>query len=304
MNPPDSMDAIMTAPARGSLPAWFAALLLLLGAIVAGLPGEGPDPACSDEFDSKPTARFVGPYRWVEVDRDSNGYADQLRVNGFIQVNAAMEESVRIAAWVGLYRGSTLIAFRAGQIDQAIYDYRTLGEFPSGTHPFSVPFGGEAIRDSARDGPYTAHLDLVLDTKPPSAGRLDTLRVDSPPFSYREFGEYSFHLRDARERPIDSDGDGLYDTIRLTARLDRAARGASGPVEILIEGGGHGIDRIEYARAIVAAGDTVLDVPIDTKRFHRMQWDGPYSFTLKANDGPPVTIRTRPYRWTQFSSDR
>lgn len=267
--------------------------LLLMALLVAARPA-GADPAPRDSTPA--AARFVGPYAWVRLDPDSSGLADQLRFAGFVEVRCPPRDSVDLHVNVGLYRDSTFITFQPGDRYESTYDWRGLGGHPTGRFPFRVDFGGEDIRRGEADGPYTVRLDLRPSSRfggPP----LDRLLQDSPPYSWREFAEYGVRTREASEQPVDTDGDGLYDSIRVTVRLEVAPLRAW-PISVYVSGREWQTEGVDEAHGVVPAGCTTAEMALDASEFRRLGKNGPYTLDLSVSGVP---LRTRPYRVTQLA---
>ena len=127
----------------------------LLASLLVTLLGSGAESA-------RPvSARFLGPYHWVKVDGDSNGEAEELRLESRVRVDAPPGEFVPLSVLTGLYKGTQFITDQPGDSYQANYHVRSIGSLARGVHRFALAFGGEAIRRSKFDGPYRVAMNLA-----------------------------------------------------------------------------------------------------------------------------------------------
>ena len=232
----------------------------------------------------------------MKVDPDSNGWANFLRLEGSVLIDAPPGSKDTVWWTVDLRKGGTLVSNSASWHSSMTLVGALTGLGP-GVHPFAVEFSGEQVRQSGVDGPWTTRLWLFRRGRLPPLPE-DTLVVDSPPWRADEFGELPYRVLGATETPIDRGPDGLYgglavdvrvlSPVRQRASVDAHISAPGSPVQI----------RTGFQEDTVSAGVSDLRVVFPGSEIHRTYVDGPYH--LRVSSDPEIQFDTRRYRWRDF----
>lgn len=219
-------------------------------------------------------------------------------------------ETVAGVFWAGvLEKGGKEISSRAT-------DYNMLGtagglhSVGRGDHSFALPFSGEEIRRSGRDGPYVARLILKKD----GGTLLDTVSIRSPVFRSEQFGEKAYRLVSVSEAAVDRNRDGWLDGVLVHARVySPSAKGAS--IEVLwwpksamadtvlgLEELGERSGHVERTFAL-RPGANDVEVMVKGSDIRRAKRNGPYIVSVGLAgrmDDDSRRIESAPYSWKKF----
>jgi hypothetical protein len=113
--------------------------LLALGAPQWAQTGSRPSSAARPTPGVK--AQLSGPYRWVRVDKDQNGEAEALRLEGFVRLEAARGESVDVDLGGSLHAGSQFITSQPGDHYAALFGYVGSADSDGGSIRSSTTWG-------------------------------------------------------------------------------------------------------------------------------------------------------------------
>lgn len=102
---------------------------------------------------------FTGVFSDCGIDRNGDGYFEQLVVSGEIDIDSTIDAAV--VGWLSAQDGNT-VALRPG-MDYALPLSRADLVSDAGKTVFHIFFSGEDIRNSRTDGPYKAALILGYD---------------------------------------------------------------------------------------------------------------------------------------------
>lgn len=212
----------------------------------------------------------VAVWRTPDANRDRRYEAVEVDVNVDILVAGRYGVVGRLQT-----PGGELIAntpsFQSSQITRA-----SVAGNPGRT-TMTLRFSGEQIRLSSADGPW----NLVLYANGAS-GPAGSASLPTPAYRRSDFGERKAQLRSLSATPIDADGSGKFELVRLAGEVDVVE---AGPYQIAatIVGAGSGLG--ERTRQIMLnAGVQPLSIDLPATAIARSGIDAPYEVTLNLSD--------------------
>ena len=252
----------------------LAAVMLLSIGIEPQQARSRPDvtPAQESQTANAPGLRLTGKVEVSTVDNDGDGLLEAAIAHVEVEVLTAAEYTL-----VGtLEKNGRAVSHRPAW-SSALFSSSTLSAAP-GIHRASLAFSGEEIFRSGEDGPY----DLVLDAI--GADSAASLKVKTPFFDHRKFGEVGASIAGAGETAVDGDGDGRLDAIKVTA--DVTVR-VTGPYR-LDASLSKDSTTLAYASELfsLTAGTQKLEMRVPALPLLRSGVDGPYEGTVVLSDAP------------------
>jgi len=216
-------------------------------------------------------AWFDPPHLSFATDTDSNGDFNTLTLNVSIYV--------RVAGWYNIdgdmYTESSMYVWARSD-----YSYHA-----AGSQTVQLVWNGWHIRDANEDG----QLRIDLEMRDGSWIILDT---DTHTTAY--YFATDFMVRPAVLNPphydtrIDTDSDGLYETLMLHANVTVIYDGLFSVSAYLYDSAGDWMDMYNYTQVTLTAGDHTVDLGFDSREIRKNTWrDGPFrlSITLEAYAG-------------------
>ena len=142
----------------------------------------------------------------------------------------------------------------------------------AGRYTSRLHFSGEHIFGTGRDGPLTLYV---------RCGSPGDWTFQTPPYEHERFGEILVRMANPAVRPVDDDGDGLYESMEATA--DVFARGTTG---FVLKGSveapdRHRLGRSAHIAARLAGGEqATLTLRFPSTPIRRYGQDGRYRARL------------------------
>jgi Dockerin type I domain len=215
---------------------------------------------------------FPSVAAWRTPDANSDGRFDAVEVD----VNVDILVGGRYAVIGRLQTpGGELVSntpsFQSSQITRAT----VAGN--AGRAVMTLRFSGEQIRYASADGPW----NLVLYANGQS-GPAGTASLVTPAYKRSDFGERKALLRSLIATPIDADGSGKYELVRLNTEIDVLE---AGPYQIsaTIVGAGSGLGA-QTRQTMLSTGVQPISVDLPATAILRSGIDGPYEVTLNLSD--------------------
>ncbi len=241
-----------------------------------------------------PVVAFTDSFSDTGVDTDGDSMYDLLRVNVGLDVQQPGTYTI-----VGELESSSG-ALAVGEKTVAL---------SSGSQQVELDFDGQLIFLQRQDGPY--HL-RKLRVEDESGNRIDFVydAHQTHAYNYTEFQHHGTTIDTASysDQGLDSDGDGDYDSLRVTFEIEADQAWAGQLLASLTDEAGQPIaDAVQDLRLMAGTNTVALDFPGSVIRTHAV--DGPYhvtAMTLMATDGTvvdyqPLAHTTAAYRYTDFA---
>jgi len=220
---------------------------------------------------------FPGSARFRTVDADADGRFDALEADVDLDIVTAGDYVV----FARLDRGGLLVANRPA-FESMLVTRADVGGAP-GRRTVTLRFSGEQIRRSGLDGPYTLSIAANSDTA--GAG---TASLATPAYNHNAFGETKALLRSLIPTPVDADGSGKYEAIRLDASAEVAV---AGNYQLRASIGSGGVDLGGITRALhLDAGNQPITLSLPAAALARSGRNGPYDVTLSLIDAAGATL--------------
>jgi hypothetical protein len=237
------------------------------------------------------------------LDTNGNGYFDALAIEVSVEITTA-----------GKYDLYGTLTDGAGQrLDDSVYSSAEHGAFATGVQTVTLHFDGKTLRAAGVDGPYILD-DLRFDYYAPNEAYAFT--VDSHAQVYtttaylaQQFEGEALKLVASSDGAADLTGDGLYDSLTISATFDVLVPGAYDWSGLLVSADG--------ARVASASGRGWLDSATPAafvfpgELLRRVGIDGPYTLTdlyITNLERRPETLffvdvhTTAPYQAAQFGA--
>ncbi len=222
---------------------------------------------------------FPGSARFRTVDADGDGRFEALEADVDLDILSAGDYVV----FGRLDRGGLLVANRPAFESMLITRADVSGA--PGRRTVTLRFSGEQIRRSNLDGPYTLSIAANSDT-----GGAGTASLVTPAYNHNAFGESKALLRSLIPTPVDADGSGKYESLRLDASAEVAVAG-NYQLRAAITGGG--VDLGGTTRALhLDAGTQPISLSLPANLIARSGINGPYEVTLSLIDAAGSTLDT------------
>jgi hypothetical protein len=224
----------------------------------------------------------------VAVDSNGDGRLD------FVEVGVDLSVRLREPLWLH----GALVKAGATLVDTA-----SAFELAPGEQQVALRFDGRRIRRSGLDGPYEGTVNLV----DASGHTIDGIAFTTRPYAGSSFSGLIEPQGSLHDEGLDSDGNGLYERLRVTFdaqvdqpgryRLTATLRGASSPLAVDAE-----------SMLDAAAGPAKVALNFPGGVIEALALDGPYTVDLVARDAATggeldaVTLpgSTASYRSNQF----
>jgi len=164
------------------------------------------------------TAQFQGVTSETIIDADGDGLYDALNLG--IGLTTSTNGHFEIMG--------TLVDGTGQPITSGYYATRLAGVDPltAGNHTIVLSFNGEAIRKSAKNGPYTlTNLRISDQTDGSFEVDWDTNVYTTGAYQARQFEGPLFNVTGGSESVTDTNGNGLYDWLNIQLNLDVAFPG-------------------------------------------------------------------------------
>lgn len=216
---------------------------------------------------------FPGSARFSITDADRDGRAEQLVAD--VDVDVATEGSYVVSATlesVGGLHISNRPALQSTQLTRA----DLLGA-AAGRHVVRLRFSGEDIRAARIDGPWRIVLQANGSSSLAGSGSVST-----PGYRALDFGERKATVGPLTAQPLDADGNGRYETVRISATLDVVTAGHYNVVTSLLA---NGVDLGADSRLVaLSAGPQSFQIELPAVAIARAGIDAPYELTLALQD--------------------
>jgi hypothetical protein len=150
----------------------------------------------------------------MQLDTNDNGFFDELAIDVSIEIATAGKYD--------LY--GTLTGSSGQRLDDAVYSSAEHGVFASGVQTVTLRFDGKTLRAAGVDGPYILD-DLRFDYYAPNESYAFTVDSRSQVYTTTAYLAQHFEgealtLVAASDRATDLTGDGLYDSLVISATFD------------------------------------------------------------------------------------
>jgi hypothetical protein len=210
-------------------------------------------------------AEFTDNYFDYGTDLDGDSQYDYLTLD--VQLSVTVAGNVIVIG--GLESGeSTIWAEATSFLD-------------TGTHWMTLSFVGQNIYQQREDGPYSISLRIDLEDWLDTELVADTYITSA--YSYNDFEHPSVVLTgNYTDMGVDTDGDSLYDFLRINVGLD-----VQEPITCTVIGELEGSDSIAVASTIasLSTGGQTVDLDLDGHLIFQHRTDGPYHLRkLRAED--------------------
>jgi hypothetical protein len=255
--------------------------------------GQRPDADSANEGPAAtaPGLRATGKVDVSSADDDGDGLLEAAVVHVELEVLSAGEYSLSGT----LEKNGRAVSHRPSW-DSVRSSHTTFSAAP-GIGRTSLAFSGEEIFRSGEDGPYDLRLVAL------GANGANVLEVRTPVVDHRKFGEIGASIMGAGETAVDEDGDGQFDSIRVTADVAVRVAGRYQLDASLSKGD----TTLAYVSEFfsLTPGTQELDARVPGLSLLRSGWDGPYEGTVilhherRGNLGGAHFI-TRAYASTAF----
>ncbi len=230
------------------------------------------------------------------LDLDGNGLRDLLRLRTGFRARQAGTFLVS-----GVLRSDS---------SPRVVSIRQLATFTKAPQTILLDFPGSAIREQGLDGPYELEL-TVLD--PRTLEELDQARVPqrtstfrSADFDPRPLAPSITLQAGATETAVDTNGNGLFDELRVTIPVLVAEAAVYGWSAKLVAGDGTEI-AFDARTASLEAGAAALSLVFDGEAIGRKGLPGPYQVKDlevyspgRDEEGRADVLQTQPYQASQF----
>lgn len=220
-----------------------------------------------------PALAFPGSARFTPIVRSGSSRAAQLAVDVDLDV---------------LIAGDYALRARLEASDGRLISNRPLDDFMQfsgadlsgatvGRRVLRVLFSGEQIRRARIDGPWRVVLTANSSTGAAGSGQLQT-----PAYRAADFGERKLAFNGLTAQPLDADGNGKFEAIRLSASLDVIEPG-NYALQAELAAAGQGL--ANEARVInLAAGTQTVDIELPAGALARAGLDSPYELSLNLGE--------------------
>jgi hypothetical protein len=238
------------------------ALCLALMGLTAQVSASRPQASASAQI------RFASVAAWRTPDANSDGRYDavEVEVNVDILVGGRYAVIGRLQTPGGEWIANTP-SFQSSLITRATV------EGNPGRTVMLLRFSGEQIRHSSADGPW----NLVLYANGQS-GAAGTASLVTPAYKRSDFGERKAQLRSLSATPIDADGSGKYELVRINAKVEVME---AGPYQVIASVAGGGTGLASKTRLLMLdAGVQAVSLDIPATGIARLGVDGPYTVTV------------------------
>jgi hypothetical protein len=234
--------------------------------------GQRPDADSANEGPAAtaPGLRATGKVDVSSADDDGDGLLEAAVVHVELEVLSAGEYSLSGT----LEKNGRAVSHRPSW-DSVRSSHTTFSAAP-GIGRTSLAFSGEEIFRSGEDGPYDLRLVAL------GANGANVLEVRTPVVDHRKFGEIGASIMGAGETAVDEDGDGQFDSIRVTADVAVRVAGRYQLDASLSKGGTTLAHVSELFSLTPGARQPQLRVP--GLSLLRSGWDGPYEGTVTLHD--------------------
>jgi hypothetical protein len=235
---------------------------------------------------------FTGSYSDTGVDTDGDGFYNSLKLAVGVQINE--QALYNVVAW--LENGSGVqIAWASTQIRLNI-----------GTHTVDLLFDGISIRSSRLNGPYNvARVELLMGREEILVAAADNVHTTAA-YQYTDFDPPVVGFtRSFSDAGVDTDSDGLYNSLRINIGLDVQKAGT-----YMITGELENSDSIAVASTTVSlsTGNQNVALDFDGQLVFQQRENGPYHLRkLRVEDEAGNEIdfiydayTTAAYSYTQF----
>ena len=207
---------------------------------------------------------FAGASAYRTPDVDGNGRFEALEVD--VQVDVANAGDYVV---IGQLLGSNGVLVANGPSFDSMRFSTAYINGAAGRRSISLRFSGEQIRESGIDGPYT--LQLLANGPTGAAG---TGSITTPAYRWAQFGELKARLRSLNPTPLDTDGSGKFETLRVSFEADVAA---PGPYQVAVSVDSGGRSLLAKSRLMMlAAGVQQVSLDLPATAIARSGLDGPY----------------------------
>lgn len=176
-------------------------------------------------------------------------------------------------------------------------------DLTAGARQVSLRFDGRKIRRSGFDGPYEGNINLI----DAEGHTIDGIRFTTRPYAASSFSGLIVPQAPFSDQGIDSNGNGLYDSLRISFgaeveqagsyRLTGVLRGSNSPLAVYAE-----------AQLTLPAGSANVELEFPGPMINSLDLDGPYTVdllirepaTLEELDAVRLPQPTAAYQATQF----
>jgi hypothetical protein len=221
---------------------------------------------------------FAGASAYRTPDVDANGRFEALEVDVVVDVASAGDYVV-----IGQLLGSNgaLVANRPTLNSMRFTTAYINGA--AGRRSISLRFSGEQIRESGIDGPYT--LQLLANGPNGAAGEGS---ITTPAYRWAQFGELKARLRSLSPSPLDTDGSGKFETVRVSFEADVVNPGPY-QVAVTVDSGGRSL-LAKTRLMMLAAGVQQVTLDLPATAIARAGLDGPYDVTVNLYEPTGASI--------------
>lgn len=225
---------------------------------------------------------FVGVSQWQTPDTNVDGRFDALVAQVDLDI---VQAGAYVVAGQLLASDGRVVATRPNFQSSQSTSAQVLGA--PGRRTIALRFSGEQIRRASIDGPWRLVLFANGDGQP--GGRAE---FQTPGYSPSQFGETLARVSSLTATPLDTDGSGRYDTIRVEYALDVVQ---AGPLQVALNlSGQQGADLASDSRLFAAtAGVQTLQADLPVTALARSGIDGPYRLVLALRDARGSAIESR-----------
>lgn len=222
---------------------------------------------------------FPGTAQFKAVDADGDGRADQLMVDVDVDVQQAGDYVVtaRLESSGGLLI-SNRPALNSMQFTRADFSGSVVGRRIA-----RLFFSGQQIRAARIDGPWRVVISANGMTSAAGSGSVVT-----PAFRAADFGERKVAFDSLFVVPLDADGNGKFESLRMTASLDVTSAGLY-ELRTDVSAGGNGL--IAHTRLqMLAAGLQTVQLELPALAIARSGTDAPYDVAVELYDASGASL--------------
>lgn len=240
--------------------------------------------------------RFVGSAAVERVDPDGDGEAEALDVSSRVVLEGTAPDSACVVVTAAAFDSTGMLTERASLLNSLPVTLELHGKVGD-TLTVSCHLSGEDLRGVHEGSPVLVSLAAIEER----CGARDTVSLVVDGLSASEFGEVNSRILGLDDSAIDLDGDDSFDHVQVLAQVRSSMPGRIHGIAVVSKDSlTLGIAEVDSA---VAAGVSVLRIPVSAAGIHAAAIDGPYSIDVWtsacATDGH-ASAQSEAYVWSEF----
>jgi len=249
--------------------------------------GPGPNAGSPAPGTSAAGLSFSGA-TFETVDDNGDGVADALLAHVQVQVLTA---GTYIVSGTLRY-GTTLVASRPQS--QSMLDTHATVSGGVGSHVVDLRFSGEEIFQAGLDGPWS--LDLLGG----GSSGWTTSTLTTPAYPAAGFGESPVGITAASDEGVDTDGNGIFDNVGVSASI-RVRTSGHYRVQVTFDKNGRTLGQAA-SEADFSPGAQTVSLQIPGQRLRRAAIDGPYSVVVEVTDAAGRRLADRRFASQSYTA--